>query len=266
MAGVASSGVLHMNAALSTPTTVFLCGHGSSDRRSCLAFGDLVERFRRYSNFRIVSGTLEFSERLLDEQIALQVAPGHRFVLLPLFLAPGMHVEEDLAEALRRARRAHPQVNFLRTPSLGEHESMEAILSERVRRLAGRTDEHTAVVILAHGSRREEANRLVQDIADGVWENLGGPLVTAAFWKVQPDLRHTLRELVHPSIRRALILPYFLFEGGMTDRITWEVERLANDFPKFDLQLDTVLGPDNHLLPLMQDLVEKTLESAFAVA
>ncbi|WP_041243965.1 sirohydrochlorin chelatase [Gloeobacter kilaueensis] len=253
-----------MNVSTSASVTVFLCGHGSSDQRSQRAFASLVERFRRYSHFRIVSGTLEYAERLLDEQIAIEAVPGERFVLLPLFLAPGMHVEEDLGEALERARRSHPQVRFLRTPSLGEHEWMETLLSERARQWPGKIDEHTAVVILAHGSRREEANRLVQDMADGVWENLGGPLVTAAFWKVQPDLRSTLRELSHSSIRRVLLLPYFLFEGSLTDRVAWEVERLAGEFTKLDLQLDTVLGPDNRLLPLMQDLVESSLASVLA--
>ncbi len=251
--------------ALPAATTIFLCAHGSSDLRSQAAFADLVERFQRFSNFRIASGTLEFSERLLDEQIATHARTGQRFVLLPLFLAPGIHVEEDLNAALIRARVAHPQVTFLRTPALGEHEAIESILVDRARRILGRIDEHSAVVVLAHGSRREEANSLLQDIADGVWENLGGPLVTAAFWKIQPDLRATLRELAHQGVRRVLILPHFLFEGSITDRIELEVARLAGDFPKLDLRLDSVLGADNRLLPLMQDLIE-SVESSFAVA
>jgi sirohydrochlorin cobaltochelatase len=247
--------------------TVFLCGHGSLDPRSRAAFEDLTGRLRRYSNFRVAAGTLEFSERLLDEQISHHARPGEGFVLLPLFLAPGVHVETDLRAALCRARLRTPQVSFVQAATLGEHEGMEALLGERARRLLGRhAPRHTAVVLLGHGSRREEANRLLQDLADGVWEVLGGPLVTAAFWHSTPDLRRTLRELNGQGIRRVVILPYFLFPGTLTERIGQEVARLAGEFPRLHLVLDDVLGGDDRLLPLLQDLAESALESEIEVA
>lgn len=253
-----------MNPALPHSTTVFLCGHGSCDQRSQTAFLDLVERFRRFSAFRVVSGTLEFSERLLDEQIAAQVIVGHQLVLLPMFLSPGVHVEEDLREALSRARHTFPQVSFYQAATLGEHEGMETLLAERVRPLLGRTQ--TAVVLLGHGSRREEANLLLQELADGVWEQLGGPLVTAAYWKVGPDLRQTLRELNGQGIRRVVIVPYFLSEGSTTERVDIEIERLCGEFPKMHILRDRAIGEDDRLLPLMQGLILSALEPAFVVA
>jgi sirohydrochlorin cobaltochelatase len=252
-----------MNTALSNSTTVFLCGHGSSDAQSQAAFMDLVERFRRFSAFRVVAGTLEFSERILDEQLANHVVSGNRMVLVPVFLAPGVHVEEDLRGALSRARCAFPQVTFYQTATLGEHEGMETLLAERVRPLL---KPQTAVVLLAHGSRREEANLLVQELADGMWEQLGGPLVTAAYWKVGPDLRQTLRELSHQSVRRVVIVPYFLSEGSIAERIDLEIERLSSEFPKLHILRDKALGEDDHLLPLIQGLVLSALESAFVIA
>lgn len=255
-----------MNKPTLPSTTVFVCSHGSSDERARLGFAALVERFRHFSTFRVASGTLEFSERLLDEQIASQVLVSHRFVLLPLFLAPGIHVREDLRAALERARQHFPLVNFSQTPTLGEHERMECLLSDQGRQWLSGPDEQSAVVLLAHGSAREEANQLVQDIADDVWENLGGPLVTTAFWKVGPSLRKTLRELSLQSIRRVVIMPYFLFRGSITDRIEHEITRLANEFPKLELHLSDVMGTDDRLLALMQDLVESSLEDTFAIA
>lgn len=253
-----------MNTAPSNSTTVFLCGHGSTDPQSQAAFIDLVERFRRFSAFRVVAGTLEFSERLLDEQLAVYGGKGNHLVLLPMFLAPGVHVEEDLRGALSRARSAFPEVSFFQTATLGEHEEMETLLAERVKPLLERS--HTAVVLLAHGSRREEANLLVQELADGVWEQLGGPLVTAAYWKVSPDLRQTLRELSHQGIRHAVIVPFFLSEGSITERIDLEIERLSGEFPKMHILRDRALGEDDRLLPLMQELVLSALEPAFVVA
>jgi sirohydrochlorin cobaltochelatase len=252
-----------MNPALPNSTTVFLCGHGSSDEQSQAAFISLVERFRRFSAFHVVAGTLEFSERLLDEQLAAHVIPGHRLVLVPMFLAPGVHVEEDLRGALSRARRAFPQATFYQTATLGENEGMETLLAERVRALLR---PQTAVVLLAHGSRREEANLLVQELADGIWEQLGGPLVTAAYWKVGPDLRQTLRELSHQGVRHLVIVPYFLSEGSITERIDLEIERLSSEFPKLHILRDKALGEDDRLLPLMQELVLSALEHAFVVA
>jgi sirohydrochlorin cobaltochelatase len=252
-----------MNTTSSNSTTVFLCGHGSSDEQSQAAFAALVERFRRFSAFRVVAGTLEFSERLLDDQLANHVIPGHRLVLLPMFLAPGVHVEEDLRGALNRARCAFPETTFFQTGTLGEHEGMETLLADRVRPLLR---PQSAVVLLAHGSRREEANLLVQELADGMWEQLGGPLVTAAYWKVGPDLRQTLRELSHQGLRHIVIVPYFLSEGSITERIDLEIERLSSEFPKMHILRATALGEDERLLPLMQGLVLSVLESAFVVA
>lgn len=255
-----------MHTASPRPVTVFLCAHGSADRRSQAALQDLTVRFGHYCAFRVVSGTLEFSERLLDEQITAHARPGDRFVLLPLFLAPGIHVEADLRAALRRARRANPLVNFVQTPTPGEHEEIETLLAERAGQLVGDSDDHSAVVLLAHGSRRTEADQLLQDLADGVWEKLGGPLVTAAFWKTAPDLRQTLRELNGQGVRRVGILPYFLFQGSLTESIDAEVERMRSEFPRLHLRVDGVLGGDARLLPILQDLVESALESAFVVA
>jgi sirohydrochlorin ferrochelatase len=72
----------------------------------------------------------------------------------------------------------------------------------------------TGIVLFAHGSPVEDANRGVHDLAAGI--EAAGPYdyVRAAFLdSAQPDLAASVRQAAEAGIERVVVIPYFLTVG-----------------------------------------------------
>jgi len=75
-------------------------------------------------------------------------------------------------------------------------------------------DEITGILLFAHGSRVEEANAGVRELAQKV--EAAGPYryVRATFLELgEPDLPQAVREAKAAGLRRIVIVPYFLTMG-----------------------------------------------------
>ena len=81
-------------------------------------------------------------------------------------------------------------------------------MSERVKR---------GVLVVGHGSRREEANRDVQEAARRIAERGDFALVEAAFLEIaRPDIAEGFARLVERGARHVVVHPYFLSPGRHT--------------------------------------------------
>lgn len=72
----------------------------------------------------------------------------------------------------------------------------------------------TGIVLFGHGSRVEEANQGVRELAKQVQD--AGPYshVRAAFLELaQPDLNAAVGEAAGAGLQRVVVIPYFLTEG-----------------------------------------------------
>src|SRR5215216_251126 len=73
------------------------------------------------------------------------------------------------------------------------------------------------VLVVGHGSRREEANRDVREAARRIGGRGGFPLVEAAFLEIaQPDIAEGFARLVGRGARHVVVHPYFLSPGRHT--------------------------------------------------
>ena len=73
---------------------------------------------------------------------------------------------------------------------------------------------NTGVLLFAHGSRVEEANRGVHNLARKVQEAGELSYVRAAFLEMaQPDLAGGIAEAVRAGYERIVVIPYFLTLG-----------------------------------------------------
>lgn len=175
---------------------------------------------------------------------------GYRHVqILPLFLLPGVHVMEDIPAEVQMAQQSlGTELTLEICPYLGSHPGLSQLLINPVDPVA--TTPTMGKVLLSHGSRRSQGNQLVEEIAT----QLGA---TAAFWSVAPDLETQLTKLVKQGYQQITILPYFLFDGGITDAITQEVKRLGQQFPYVQLHLSRPIGATPQLADLLVDLLLK---------
>jgi sirohydrochlorin ferrochelatase len=119
----------------------------------------------------------------------------------------------------------------------------------------------TGFIVFAHGSRVEEANRAVRDIAARL-AGAGQHLVEAAFLELgQPDLDGAAKLLADRGASRIIVIPYFLTLGT----------HLQRDLPRLVKQTAAKLGGrvsvevtaplDGHpaLLDVLLDRVQQAL-------
>src|SRR6266404_6130274 len=92
-----------------------------------------------------------------------------------------------------------------------------------------RDEVKSGVLVVGHGSRRQEANEDVREAARRIAERGGFPLVEAAFLEIEhPDIGEGFARLVQRGAREITVHPYFLSPGRHTrGDIPVEVEQAA---------------------------------------
>jgi sirohydrochlorin ferrochelatase len=173
------------------------------------------------------------------------IAKPYRLVILPLFLLPGVHVMEDIPQEIALAQQAlGASIELDLRPAIGSHSGLHRLVTECMA-----TQPVEAWILLAHGSRRLDANQPVEELA----ERLGA---ISAYWSVPPSLESRLQALSQLGIRHVGILPYFLFAGGITDAIAQTVQTLSQQFPALKLHLAPPLAASSELTDLLIDLAQ----------
>ncbi|OIP78790.1 MAG: hypothetical protein AUK48_00935 [Oscillatoriales cyanobacterium CG2_30_44_21] len=198
--------------------------HGSSDRRSWLVLQDLLVTARSrighiFSN--IGGGCLEGQELSLAQQLelfAVEVSNSNvtEIVILPLFLLEGVHVKEDIPEQVAITALEHQDDNlgFRVTEHLGTSPQIPKLL---IQNFANQLPDRQNRILIAHGSRRDGANQVVEDLAqqcDAI----------AAYWGVEPKIETQIEALLSQGIAEITVLPYFLTEGGITEAIAKKLQ------------------------------------------
>lgn len=255
----------------STPSesAYLLVSHGSRDPRPENAMqqlaGQISHKLKRYSindtNSAVVStlkyeksvGTacLEFAPQPLHLQIVNFARNAARWgcfrlQILPLFLLPGIHVMEDIPTEVAQAKtQIGEDIIINLQPYLGSHPGLEGVLAKHLC-----TNKADATILLAHGSRRQTAKMLVEQMS----AKLG--LITA-YWSSPPSLESQVEVLFSMGCREIAVVPYFLFAGGITDTIARSIEQLKLNFPAVGFQLSQPLGTSAEIIELIWDLMER---------
>lgn len=195
---------------------------------------------------------LELAPLPLHQQIhqfaRLAEAEGYSHVqILPVFLLPGVHVMADIPAEVALARQSlDSRITLEIRPYLGSHSALKNLLINPVDPIA--TSPTASKILLAHGSRRLGGNQPVETIA----ADLGA---SPAYWSVAPGLQARISEFVQQGSQHIAILPYFLFDGGITDAIAQNVHHLASQFPAVHLHLGRAIGPSSQLADCVIELL-----------
>lgn len=118
---------------------IVLFGHGSRNPAWAEPFLALREEIARQQADALVSlGFLELMEPSLPAAIAaLAEAGADEIVIVPIFIAAGSHVREDLPRLAAEAMAVHPHLQVRMVPSLGEAPEMLAAMAAYALRSAG---------------------------------------------------------------------------------------------------------------------------------
>ena len=118
---------------------IVLFGHGSRNPAWAEPFQLLREEIARQQPDALVTlGFLELMTPSLPAAIASLAELGvNDVVIVPIFIAAGSHVREDLPRLAAEAMRAHPGLQVRMVPSLGEAPEMLAAMAGYALRSAG---------------------------------------------------------------------------------------------------------------------------------
>jgi sirohydrochlorin ferrochelatase len=114
-------------------------------------------------------------------------------------------------------------------------------------------DELTAILLIAHGSRQEAANRDLAELVKRLEATGQYPIVEGCFLELaQPDLPTGGDRCVVRRAAIVLLIPYFLSAGIHLERdLTRARDELKGRHPQVTFQLGAPLGPH----PLLDQLV-----------
>lgn len=230
------------------PPLIFLACHGSRDPRYGQAFLQLVRRCREALDpLPVTQGQLELVDLSLTQQLiqAVQDQPQTRQVILvPLFLGGGVHVDQDLPEAIQGLTSALPHLNVLQTPPLGQNPGLIPLLQARIDAGLNQTPPLEATILLGHGSRAAGFAQILESII----QQLSSPApILTAYWAQEPQLPQRIRQLHAQGHRRLQVLPCFLFPGGILDQLQKLAAQCQEEYSPLEITLGPTLAPDPRL-------------------
>lgn len=81
---------------------------------------------------------------------------------------------------------------------------------------AGFLPVRTGLLVVGHGSRREEANAVLAGVAGALRERFHGPVRHAYLELAEPGIADAFAALVADGCERVVVHPYFLYPGNHT--------------------------------------------------
>ncbi len=117
-----------------------------------------------------------------------------------------------------------------------------------------------ALLLIAHGSRRPEANADLEYIAAGIRHRGRYPIVQVSYLEMaEPGIETGASLCVEKGATKVIMLPYFLSPGmHVVEDLTFTRKQLSERFPTVQFTLAEPLG--RH--PLLIDVVEERAREA----
>jgi sirohydrochlorin cobaltochelatase len=117
---------------MTTRSSIILFAHGARDPEWAAPFRRIAARLREARpNVPVRLAFLELMEPALAEAVAGLAAEGiTRITLVPLFLAQGGHLKEDLPRLLEEIRLSHRGVTIDVTPAVGDSEALTSAIAD----------------------------------------------------------------------------------------------------------------------------------------
>ncbi len=253
-------------------TDLLLIGHGSRDPRAALAFEQLRQAVAaRLPDRRVAGGFLELADPPIDEALDALVAAGSTDVVaVPYVLFGAGHLKDDGPAILARARRRHPGLKIALARDLGIDPLVLAVAEERSRSALAQVPRtgpaaedpqgEDAVVLVGRGSTDPDACADLVKFARLLGDGRGLGMVEAAFVAMtQPTIEQALDRVHRLGARRVAVVPLFLFDGVLVDRIgervtAWQGATAAEPPAWGDppaVALGAPLGADDRLAELV---------------
>ena len=203
---------------------------------------------------------MELARPSVDEALAELARRHHRVIVVPLFLFMVGHTKNDVPIALARARASAPQVEFIAARELGVHNALVEIAFERAAAAQPETA-RTAAVIVGRGSSDPGANAEFYKVARLIGEGRGfGWLIPCFIGITSPLLPEALEMAARCRPERMVVVPYFLFDGRLGDKLRAQVEDFSTHHSWIRTSVAETLGADPRLFGIIDERIAAALE------
>ena len=117
---------------MATRSSIILFAHGARDPEWAAPFRRIAARLRQARpNLPVQLAFLELMQPALADAVAGMAAEGiTRITLVPLFLAQGGHLKEDLPRLLEDIRHSHPGITIDVTQAIGDSEVLSSAIAD----------------------------------------------------------------------------------------------------------------------------------------
>ncbi|MGV6858894.1 MAG: sirohydrochlorin chelatase [bacterium] len=120
-----------------------------------------------------------------------------------------------------------------------------------------------ALLLIAHGSRRQASNEEVQELATKITSLAGEdfPIVAAAFLELaEPDIPDGVDQCVAAGATEVIAVPYFLAAGRhVVADIPEELEKAKLLHPDLRLSMSDYLGTDSKLPEILLSMAKASV-------
>jgi sirohydrochlorin cobaltochelatase len=249
-------------------TALLIVGHGSREPRANAGFEGFVRDYAVHArgsqpDLTVSHAYVELAQPSLDQALA-ELGPTHdRVIVVPLFLFLVGHTKNDVPIALARARAAFPGKSFIATRELGVHGTMLDIAFDRAAAampLGDGAAAGTVAVVVGRGSSDPDANGEFYKLARLFGEGRGFHSVLPTFIGItKPLLPETLDLVGRMRPDRLVVVPYFLFDGKLADKLRAQTAEFCSHYPWIRTAVAAPLGPDMRLFQLVDERVTGAL-------
>ena len=185
-------------------------------------------------------GSLPLNQSLVKFAQKAYLQGFDRVKVFPLFLAPGVHVKEDIPREISLAtKQVNNQVTIELSTFLGKYSEIVQLLLDKFENLSAQTR-----ILISHGSRLPGVADYYKSLAIQVG-------AVNAYWSTSPNLERQVKIQVTSGTKKFAILPYFLFPGKITNAIASKVKELKTEYPDVELILGQPLGATEALAELI---------------
>lgn len=138
--------------------------------------------------------------------------------LFPFLLFDAGHSKSDVSGYMNAASEAHPETPLIRDWALGTDQKVVSILLDMLPKADPAIRD--TVILIGRGSLDPNANASLYYQGRRLWERRRGAQPVFAFISVTDPRLSEVLDSLDPGLQdRILLVPYFLFEGVLLDRI-----------------------------------------------
>ena len=238
---------------------LLLVGHGTRSAAGVAQFRAFTARLQARlapDGVTAAGGLIELAAPAVQVAVADLVEQGHLHVVaVPLMLVAAGHSKGDIPGALAREAERHPGLTYRYGRPVGADPRVLQAMEQRVDAVlpaADRADTH--VLLVGRGSSDPDANAEVYRAARLFEEGRGFAGVEVAFISLAaPGVPAGLDRCERLGAEKVVVLPYFMFEGVLPDRIVEQSRAWGADHPAVEVRSAGLIGNCDELADVVLD-------------